>query len=80
MRYTAAGACVNVSLNLILIPKLGAVGAAWSTLATQIGLLPIQLLFPRARRNFLLMLRTPAAPFRVWRRLGFAGARHTANT
>jgi O-antigen/teichoic acid export membrane protein len=68
--YTVAGACVNVGLNLILIPKYGAVGAAWATLATQVGLLPIQLVFPRARRNFLLMLRTPAAPLRAWRALG----------
>lgn len=75
--YTVVGACVNVSLNLIFIPKLGAIGAAWSTLATQVGLLPLQLVFPKARRNFLLMLRTLAAPFRVWRWLGLAGARHS---
>jgi PST family polysaccharide transporter len=65
--YTVAGALVNVGLNLLLIPRLGAVGAAWSTLVTQIGLLPLQLVFPRARRNFVLMMRTPAAPCRMRR-------------
>jgi polysaccharide transporter, PST family len=65
--YTVAGACVNVALNLALIPRLGAIGAAWATLATQVGLLPIQLMFPKARRNFVLMMRTAAAPYRVFR-------------
>lgn len=32
---TAAGAVLNVGLNLVLIPRYGAVGAAWATLATQ---------------------------------------------
>jgi O-antigen/teichoic acid export membrane protein len=67
--YTLCGAVVNVILNLILIPRLGAIGAAWATLITQVGLLPIQLVFPKARRNFVLMIRTSSAPFRVWRSL-----------
>ena len=71
--YTAAGATLNVSLNLVLIPKFGALGAAWSTVVTQIGLLPIQLLFPRARPNFVLMMRTMTAP---WRLAKVWGARH----
>ncbi len=66
--YTALGMCVNVALNLALIPALGAKGAALATIATQIGLLPIQLVFPRARRNFILMISALAAPYRLARR------------
>jgi len=63
--YTIAGACVNVALNLALIPRLGAIGAAWATLVTQIGLLPMQLFFPKARRNFRLMVGALIAPYRL---------------
>lgn len=62
--YTLCGAALNVGLNLWLIPRMGAVGAAWATLATQTCLMPLQLLFPKARRNLLLMLRTVGAPLR----------------
>jgi O-antigen/teichoic acid export membrane protein len=67
--YTAAGAVVNVTLNMILIPQHGAVGAAWATVCTQVGLLPIQLLLPKARRNFVLMARSLTAPWRAWKAL-----------
>jgi O-antigen/teichoic acid export membrane protein len=67
--YTLAGAFVNIGLNLILIPRLGVIGAAWATLITQVGLLPIQLFFPKARINFLLMMRTASAPYRLFRRI-----------
>ncbi len=63
--YTLSAAVVNISLNFLLIPKYGAVGAAWSTLAAQIGVLPIQLFFKKARRNFLMMLNVATAPVRV---------------
>jgi O-antigen/teichoic acid export membrane protein len=65
--YTAAGAVVNVTLNLILIPKHGALGAAWATVFAQIGPVFIQLLLPKARRNFMMMARTVAAPWRTWK-------------
>lgn len=68
--YTLVAACVNVGLNLLLIPRLGAVGAAWATLASQICVLPIQLIFPKARRNFVSMMRTAFAPLRWIRQLG----------
>jgi PST family polysaccharide transporter len=71
--YTVAGAAVNVILNLILIPDHGATGAAWATVCTQVGLLPIQLLLPKARRNFVLMMRTLTAPWRVWKSRGASG-------
>ncbi len=35
MRMTAAAVLVNLTLNVILIPKYGMWGAAWSTLATE---------------------------------------------
>src|SRR3546814_1985479 len=49
------------------IPRYGAVGAAWATLATQIGILPIQLAFRRGRGNFFMMLNAVAAPARLLR-------------
>ena len=70
--YTIAGAAVNITLNLLLIPRLGAIGAAWATLITQVGLLPIQLAFPKARRNFVLMMQTATAPYRLIRSLSTA--------
>src|SRR3546814_8687148 len=60
--YTLAGAATNISLNFLFIPRYGAVGAAWATLATQIGILPIQLAFRRGRGNFFMMLNAVAAP------------------
>jgi O-antigen/teichoic acid export membrane protein len=63
--YTVIAATLNVMLNLLLIPSHGAVGAAWATVITQIGVLPVQLLLPKARRNFVLMARTIAAPWRA---------------
>jgi O-antigen/teichoic acid export membrane protein len=64
--YTVIAATLNVMLNLLLIPSHGAVGAAWATVITQIGVLPVQLLLPKARRNFVLMARTIAAPWRAF--------------
>lgn len=66
--YTLAGCAVNLGLNFLLIPNYGAVGAAWATLATQIGLLPMQLFFPETRRNFFMMIRTATAPVRYWKK------------
>ena len=34
--YAGIGACVNVALNVVLIPKYGAVGSAWATVVTEI--------------------------------------------
>jgi O-antigen/teichoic acid export membrane protein len=66
--YTLVGCAVNLSLNALLIPQYGAVGAAWATLAAQIGVLPIQLVFPQGRPNFYRMLRALLAPARLVRR------------
>lgn len=66
--YTLVGCAVNLSLNAVLIPRFGAPGAAWATLAAQIGVLPVQLVFQRGRRNFVLMLNAVTAPVRLFRR------------
>jgi len=62
--YTACGAALNVTLNLMLIPRLGALGAAWATLVTQFVPMFVQLFLPKARRNFVLMVRAVGAPLR----------------
>jgi polysaccharide transporter, PST family len=63
--YTLVGCACNLALNAWLIPRHGAVGAAYATLAAQVGVLPIQLFFARGRRNFRLMLWTAGAPLRL---------------
>ncbi len=63
--YTLCGATLNVSLNFWLIPLHGAIGAAWATLVTQTCLMPLQLLFPKARRNLWLMMCTLGAPLKI---------------
>ena len=35
MRMTGAAVLVNLALNIVLIPKFGMIGAAWSTLVTE---------------------------------------------
>lgn len=50
-------ACMNVILNLVLIPFWGASGAALATLVTQMGTgLLLPLLLPKLRPNAILML------------------------
>lgn len=66
--YTLVGCVVNLCLNALLIPRFGAVGAAWATLAAQLGVLPVQLFFVQGRKNFVRMLKALAAPFRLFRR------------
>lgn len=55
---TTVGATVNVVLNLVLIPALGPIGAAWATLLSIIvsGYL-INLVHPRTRRIFRIQTR-----------------------
>jgi len=63
---TGAGAVVNVVTNLLLIPSLGMIGAAWATVAAELAVL---LVVWRASRRFavsglsrhLLLLIPPAA-------------------
>jgi O-antigen/teichoic acid export membrane protein len=68
--YTISGAVINTVLNYFLIPQHGAIGAAWATLCAQFAPILIQVLIPKARPNFAMMIRGLAAPFRyifIWR-------------
>lgn len=55
---TAVAAIVNIGLNLVLIPRLGPVGAAWATLvAYTSSAILIGALSPRTRPLFRIQLR-----------------------
>ena len=60
---TALGAAINVGLNFLLIPRYGAVGAAWATIVAYAYGAVIGNLFHRdARRIFWLQLKSLAFP------------------
>jgi O-antigen/teichoic acid export membrane protein len=73
--YTLVGCACNLVLNAWLIPRHGAVGAAYATLAAQLGVLPVQLFFAPGRRNFRLMLWSAGAPLRLLGELRSASLR-----
>jgi O-antigen/teichoic acid export membrane protein len=62
-RVTLAAAVLSLGLNLALIPRYGALGAAWATLGTEVARMALA----------MLALRTveigPPAPARFWRSL-----------
>jgi O-antigen/teichoic acid export membrane protein len=53
--YAGIGACVNVVLNVLLIPQYGAVGSAWATVVTEI--LTMALLLATCLHGLRLRLR-----------------------
>jgi O-antigen/teichoic acid export membrane protein len=55
---TGFGAIVNIGLNLILIPKMGMMGAAIATLAAYAGSTFFLLVIPQVRRQGIMMLRS----------------------
>ncbi|MBE7175722.1 MAG: flippase [Mucilaginibacter polytrichastri] len=55
---TAMGALVNVVLNLILLPRMGIVGAAWATLAAYFTATFFIVFVPKTSRQALLMLKS----------------------
>jgi O-antigen/teichoic acid export membrane protein len=59
--YSGVGAIANIALNVVLIPRYGALGSAWATVATEI--LTMLLMLGTA----LLKLRLRVQP---WRLLG----------
>lgn len=64
------GALINVVMNYLLIPGMGAEGALWATMVSFIvGLFLMDLFFERTRRNFRWMI-TGMATF--WRLRGVA--------
>jgi O-antigen/teichoic acid export membrane protein len=66
-RVTLAAAVLSLGLNLALIPRYGAVGAAWATLGTEVARMALAMLALRR-----VEIRLPA-PARFWRSL-VAGA------
>lgn len=58
MYKTIAGAIVNIGLNIVLLPRFGAVGAAWSTLiAYAVAATLGNLAHPRTRPLFFMEMR-----------------------
>lgn len=55
---TAMGAIVNIVLNLILLPRMGIIGAAWSTLAAYFTATFFIVFVPKTARQALLMLKS----------------------
>lgn len=55
---TIIGATVNITLNYLLIPQLGIMGAAYATLLALAATLFSVFLFPKARTQGLLILRS----------------------
>jgi Uncharacterized membrane protein, putative virulence factor len=66
-RVTLAAAVLSLGLNLALIPRYGAVGAAWATLGTEVARMALAM---AALRREAIGLPSPA---RFWRALA-AGA------
>ncbi|MBE7179352.1 MAG: polysaccharide biosynthesis C-terminal domain-containing protein, partial [Mucilaginibacter polytrichastri] len=55
---TGMGALVNVILNLILLPKMGIIGAAWATLAAYFTATFFIVFVPKTSRQAFLMLKS----------------------
>jgi O-antigen/teichoic acid export membrane protein len=66
--YSAVGAIANIALNVVLIPRYGALGSAWATVATEI--LTMMLMLGTA----LLKLRLRVQPWRLLGTLAVAAA------
>ncbi|MBI5771735.1 MAG: flippase [Verrucomicrobia bacterium] len=67
---TAAGAVVNVGLNLVLIPRWGGLGAAWATvIAYGVAAWLSTYLHPAARPTAARLTRALLIPLRGWRYL-----------
>lgn len=59
MLFNIGGALINILLNFLLIPKYGALGAAYTTLISQIcSSFLFGFLFDKTRSNFYLQLRS----------------------
>jgi len=52
---------LNILGDLVLVPKLGAVGAAWATLLAQVASLPLMLLLARSKGRLAIRSRRPRA-------------------
>ncbi len=59
LQAIAAAFALNVVGDVMLVPTLGAVGAAWATLWSQLGLLPLLVGLSIARKRLPLRLQLP---------------------
>lgn len=66
--YAGIGAAANVALNLILIPKYGAYGSAWATVATEILTMLLML------STGLRALKLKVAPVKLLKTIALAAA------
>jgi O-antigen/teichoic acid export membrane protein len=67
---TSAGAILNIGLNALLIPRYGAVGAAWATVASYAVAAWVSGLFARRTRlAFVMQARALLVPLLGWRHL-----------
>lgn len=63
---SVAGAVANVALNFVLIPRYGAIGAAWATVASQaLASFLLNAVGARSRPAFLIQLGSIMAPLRL---------------
>jgi Na+-driven multidrug efflux pump len=66
MGRTLVGVVSNIVFNLLLIPRLGILGAAWATLITQVMVvLAFDLAWKSSRENFWMKCRALWLPRRV---------------
>ncbi len=71
LRYTlyatVAGSLVNVALNLMMIPRLGGLGAAWATVVSYaVAAVISTALFRRSPGSFRMQLKALVIPIRIW--------------
>lgn len=73
------GVAVNIGLNLLLIPKHGALGAAWATvIAYTLVWFGGSLALPALRSIGRQQVRALAAPFWIWEKRNWAGFDRTS--
>ena len=62
MQVVGVACALNVVGDLLLVPRVGAVGAAWATLGSQLVALPLLLALSVARRRLRVRPRRPRLP------------------
>lgn len=60
------GAVINVTMNYLLIPTMGSIGAIWATMVSFfVGIFLLDLLFERTRPNFRWMMKAMSTFWRI---------------
>ena len=70
LQVITATCILNIIGDLLLVPKLGAVGAAWATLLAQVVSLPLMLILSKMKKRLSIRLNMP----------NFAALKHFFNT